>query len=86
MMHFAEKSQVVELRLSAFGPVFDVVGVAELQTTAGEATASVPMGQGAAQGGRDDAGLAAQIEDSTLMIVSHDDLAGVASDAAGRFR
>jgi hypothetical protein len=40
-----EQQEIVELRSAPFGPVLDVMGVAELQTTAWKTTAPVAMGQ-----------------------------------------
>ena len=80
------QQQVVERGFASLGPVAYVVRVAEAHPTPREPASLVAVGQRPAQSGRDDARLAAQIEDIALRIVGHDHLAGVAGDALGRSR
>ena len=42
----AKKNGVVEAGLAAFAPVPDVMGVAQCETTTGEAATAVAVGQG----------------------------------------
>jgi len=63
-MEAAEQDEVVEARLAAVGPVLDVMCVGPLgrAVAAGEAAAAVAQDQGAADGGRDGAYRATDIE------------------------
>ena len=83
----AQQHEVVHASLAAVGPVADVVGVDETGAgTAGEAAALVAVVQGAADGGRDGAGFASDIQRfAPGGLVPMDD-GGIAGQAPGRFR
>ena len=81
----AEEHEVREFRFAAIGPVDDAMRVAVPGRTAGKAVTLVAELQGAADGRRDRAGLAADAEDPAG-VVPYLDLAAVAGDAPGRLR
>jgi hypothetical protein len=63
MMNAAEQHEVLQLRLAAICPMFDVVGVGEALVGAARKAAALVAGlEGSAEGGGDCAGLAADVE------------------------
>ena len=78
------RTRVLQPGLPAVGPVHDVVGVAVAGGAAGElALAAIAVQQGAAQGGRDRARPAADVEHLALGAVAQRHEGGIAGQAAG---
>jgi len=68
-MESTEQHQVVQLRLAALGPVHDVMGVDEPRAGApGEASAPVSSPERAADGRRDAASRAADVQDAASLV------------------
>ena len=82
----AEQNQVAERRRPALRPVLDVVPIASRRPAPGEAAVPVAGRQRPAQGGRDGARAAADVQDLTGRSVPHRHGRGVAGQPAGRFR
>jgi hypothetical protein len=82
----AKQHEIVEPRLSAIRPVFDVMCIAEAVPAAREAAPSIPVVEGSANDGRHGPALAAHIEHRPIGGVAHDDTARITSDAPGRSR
>jgi len=61
-MEAAEQHEVVEPSGAAIGPVADVMGVGEAEAAAWKGAATVSGIEGPADGGRDRAGAAADVE------------------------
>jgi len=85
VMAAAQEHEVRQLGLAAVCPVLDVMGVAVLQGAPGKTAALVPELQGAPDGRRDGAGLAADAEDLSVP-ADHPHRCGLAREAPGRFR
>jgi hypothetical protein len=86
MVAAAEQQRVGEAGGAAIGPGLDVVGVAQPPAAGREAAASVAMLESAAQGGRDGAGAAADVEHAAIRGMPHHHPRRVAGQPPGRFR
>ena len=62
MMAATQEQRILQLRLAAVRPVYDVVGVGEAEPTAWEATAAVSDVERTAECRRDRTGLATYVE------------------------
>jgi hypothetical protein len=65
--------------------MFDMVRVADLRAATGESASLVALLESSAESRRDGSGLPADVEDAPVGSVSHDHLAGIASDPSRRF-
>ena len=83
----AQQHEVVERRLAAVRPVFDVVAVEKrTMRAAGKTAAAVPRAQGSPDNGWNGPGLAADGQRLAVLICDKPHDRGIAGDTSGCFR
>jgi len=86
VMPATEEREVRERGRAAVGPVAEMMPLAETDAAAGEATAPVPMLEGPSQGGGNSPGPGPDLQQMSIVVVTHHHPARVARQAPGRFR